>query len=147
VSRQNLNEAQDQLEKQKRPFYLIGTALALIAVGVWNLIVFSLFVFLRIFHHYMRNTLLVPVLIGVGTIVSVALVASGIGVIRGAGWSRALAIPCLLFLCVKAAFPVLFGHGRISGYGWAGLVFYLCISLLLVTRGASAFFGVRRAKT
>lgn len=147
MSHYDAKEAIGRSGKQKRPFYLTGAALALIAVGILNLAALSLFVFLPIFHHYIRSTAWVPLLIGLWTFVSATLVASGIGVIRGSGWSRLLAIPCLLLLCVQAGWPVLFGHGRITGFGWTKLVVYLCISVFLVTRGASEFFNAPRART
>ena len=149
MSHQDFNKAQDQPEKPKRPLYLTGTALALIAIGIWYLIALSVLALLPMFYHYVRSNPLVSTLIGIGMLVSLALVASGIGVIRGATWYRPLAILGVVFLFVKAAFPMLFTHGRPlpSNNGWVQIVFYLCISLLLFTRGASAFFRGARSKS
>lgn len=144
MSHQDLGQPQDQAKQPKRPFYLTGTALALIAVGIFNLVLVSLLVFLPIFRHFVHSSRLMPAFIGVATLVPLALVASGIGVVRGARWSRPLAILGLMLLIVRVAFPVLSGHGRISGYGWVELVIYTCISLLLVTPRTSAFFDAPR---
>ncbi|MFL9995249.1 hypothetical protein PQR34_32370 [Paraburkholderia sediminicola] len=147
MSHQDLSQAQDHTKQPKRPFYLTGTALALIAIGVFNLVLVSLLAFLPIFHHFVHSSRVMPAFIGVAALVPLALVASGIGVIRAAHWSRPLAILGLILLIVRVAFPVLSGHGWISGYGWVELVIYMCISLLLVTPRTNAFFNAPRGRS
>ncbi len=100
--------------KPKRPIYLTGSALALIILGVWYLLIFLLFVFLPMFYHYLRSNTLVPVLIGVGISASLALTVSGIGVIRRVGWARPLALLGLLILLFKIAFQALIANRQVS---------------------------------
>jgi len=141
MSREDIDEVRQPVSI-KRPPYLTGTAIALMLVGVWYLLVLSLFIILPMFHHYVRSSPLVPMLISVGVVVSLALVTSGAGVIRGTSWSRPMAIVGMLSLVIKTAFPVLFTHAPLTllVQHWVELVFYLCISLLLFTRGADTFF-------
>jgi hypothetical protein len=144
VSHQNSDLSHDHARQPKRPRYLTGTALALIVIGVFNLAIVALLVFLPIFHTFVRSSGLMSALIGLAAFIPLAIVAAGIGIIRGACWSRPLAILGLILLMVEAAFPVLSAHGRISGFAWVELVAYAGISLLLVTPAANAFFAKPR---
>lgn len=139
---ENTHQTQDRPENPKRPAYLTGSALVLIILGIWYLLVFSLFIFLPMFYHYVRSGTLVPVLIGIGISVSLALTISGIGVIRRAGWARPLATLGLLFLFFKIAFQAVIAHRQVPlpGSHWVEVILCSCISLSLYTRRANAYF-------
>jgi hypothetical protein len=142
MNHENIHQSQARLENSRRPAYLTGSAVALMILGIWHLLVFSLFILLPMFYSYVRSNTLVPVLIGLGLFVSIALTASGVGVIRRAGWARPLAILGLLFLLFKIAFQAFVSHRPSSppvGH-WPEMILYLGISFSLYTRRSHAYF-------